>query len=113
MRTLIKPYLKVHLMALAFVLVSVGNASAVTYYSRTNNGMWKNPTTWSTVTYGNTTNTGTYPQRGDIVFIGNAYTINVDTNVVVTNLTIGQGVSGKLFFPSNTIRSITVNGNLT
>jgi hypothetical protein len=75
--------------------------------------MWKNPTTWSTVTYGNATNAGTYPQRGDIVFIGNAYTINVDTNVVVTNLTIGQGVSGKLLFPSNTVRSITVTGNLS
>lgn len=113
MRTLIQPYLKVHLMALAFVLVIVSESSAVTYYSRTNNGMWKNPTTWSTVTYGNATNAGTYPQRGDIVFIGNAYTINVDTNVLVTNLTIGQGVSGKLLFPSNTIRSISIAGNLT
>lgn len=113
MRTLIKPFLKVHFVALAFVLVSSMDATARTYYSRTNNGLWKNPTTWSTVTYGNATNLGTYPQRGDIVFIGNGYTINVDTNVVVANITIGQGVSGKILYPTNTVRSITVTGNLS
>ena len=52
-----------------------------TFYSR-QTGNWSDATTWSTVTYGDATNTsGTFPQSGDIVNIGNAaVTITVDAN---------------------------------
>ena len=68
------------LVALAFILLSF-DASAVTYYSRTNNGNWNVNSTWSTVAYGNATNTGTYPRPGDIANIGDGYTIYINASV--------------------------------
>ena len=36
-------------------------AHATVYYSKAASGNWTSSATWSTVTYGNATNTGTYP----------------------------------------------------
>jgi hypothetical protein len=113
MRTLIKPFLKVQLLALAFVLVSAVQVSARTYYSARNNGLWADPTSWSTVTYGSATNAGTYPQRGDIVFIGDGYTIIMSANAIIGNITVGQGTSGALMFSPFLAFTMTVAGNIT
>ena len=86
---------------------------STTYYSR-QNGNWNASTTWSTVTYGNATNAGTYPQAGDIVFIGDGHLIDLThTPNTVQDLTIGQGVSGILNYQSGTNTSLSVTGNLT
>ena len=98
---------------LLFFLISV-SGFATTYYSRTNGGNWNVATTWSTVTYGNATNsTGSYPQAGDVANIGNGYTIYINAAVNVATLNIGQGVSGVLEFKSTTNYTVTVSGNVT
>ena len=76
-------------------------------------GLWTNPTTWSTVTYGNATNTGTFPGAGDNVFIGDGYTIYFNTNGGCNNITIGQGASGALEFYNLAIYWMTVTGDIT
>lgn len=105
-------FLAAAIVALLF-LCSGHPASALTYYSRTNGGLWTNPTTWSTVTYGNATNTGTFPGAGDNVFIGDGYTIYFNTNGGCNNITIGQGASGALEFYNLAIYWMTVTGDIT
>ncbi len=100
------------LVILAFLFLSVPAFSA-TYYSRTNNGNWNVNTTWSTVAYGNATNTGTYPKAGDIANIGNGYTIFINASVGCATLNIGQGVSGILEYRSTANYVLTISGNIT
>lgn len=86
---------------------------ATTYYSRTNGGNWNVATTWSTVTYGNATNAGTFPQAGDVVNIGNGYTIYINAAISCATINIGQGVSGTLEFRSTSNYTVNVTGNIT
>lgn len=88
-------------------------SQATTYYSRTNLGNWTTNATWSTVGYGNATNTGTYPKAGDVANIGNGYTIYINAVVTCATLNIGQGTSGILEFKSTGNYSLTVTGNIT
>ncbi len=113
MKTLIKPFLKVNLLTLAFFLAFVVQASARNYYSAKNNGLWTDPTSWSTVTYGSPMNTGTYPLRGDVVFIGDGYTIYMNANALIASITVGQGTSGALFFSPYLAWTMTIAGTLT
>ncbi len=54
------------------------------------------------------------PGAGDNVTIGNGHTVNIDVAAVCNQLTIGQGgAASKLEFSGATIRSITVNSDLT
>ncbi len=85
---------------------------ATTYYSRTNGGNWNVNTTWSTVTYGNATNTGTYPKAGDIANIGNGYTIYINASVGCATINIGQGASGILEYRNTASYVLTVTGNI-
>ncbi len=87
-------------------------AMATTYYSRTNGGNWNVNATWSTVTYGNTTNTGTYPKAGDIANIGNGYTIYINANLSCATVNIGQGASGILEYRNTGAYTLTVTGNI-
>src|SRR4051812_16072469 len=64
------------------------SAFAITYYSRTS-GNWNAPASWSTVAYGNATNTGSFPQAGDIANIGNGHTIFISNNVSCATLNVG------------------------
>ena len=79
-----------------FTFLFSGTAHATTYYSRTSGGSWSSAATWSTVTYGNAINPGTFPQAGDIANIGNGYTVNINTAVNCATINVGQGVSGIL-----------------
>jgi len=97
------------LIALQFPLL----LSATTYYSRTNLGNWNVNATWSTVAYGNATNTGTYPKAGDVANIGDGYTIYINSSVTCATLNVGQGVSGILEFKSTGAYILSVTGNLT
>ena len=53
---------------MSLLLLLGTDASAITYYSR-QTGPWSVNSTWSTVGYGNATNTGTRPGPGDVVNI--------------------------------------------
>lgn len=66
-----------------------------TYYSR-QTGNWNASTTWSTVAYGNATNTGTFPAAGDIVNIGGAGGVDYTITVAVA------AACGSITFQSNT-----------
>ena len=96
-----------------FLLHACSSSWAITYYSRSASGYWTNPASWSTVTYGNATNTGAYPQKGDVVFIGDGHRIIMDMNAVCASVTVGQGLSGQLEFSDYLSFTMTIAGTLT
>lgn len=106
-------FFKMKLLTLALFLTACLPVRALDYYSTTNGGLWTNPATWSTVTYGNATNTGTYPQAGDNVYIGNGYVVLFNTNTNIANLFVGQGTSGELRYYNLAIYWLRVTGNVT
>lgn len=102
---------------LLFVLVLIFApviSQAATYYSRAN-AAWNVASTWSTVGYGGAAATS-FPVAGDIVFIGNGYTVTASgANVAFASLTID---AGGVFNPSGarTVTAstgITINGTYT
>lgn len=101
------------LLVTAIFLFAFNPAQGVNYYSRVNGGLWTAPASWSTVTYGNATNTGTYPQAGDNAYIGDGYLIYFNTNATVANIFVGQGGSGELQFYNLATYWLTVTGNIT
>ena len=98
------------LIAMFLCFHAIGQAR--TYYSRAS-GNWNVNSTWSTSGYGSPINLGTYPVAGDIVNIGNGYTINIASTSACAILNIGQGVSGILQYLSTGSYSLTVSSNLT
>lgn len=107
-----KKTLKQGLIALTLFLFT-SQAFAYTYYSRTNGGLWTSNTTWSTSGYGGFVNIGTYPKSGDIVYIGNGYTIYINASVNCASIIIGQGVSGNLEYRNTGSYSLFVSGSVT
>jgi hypothetical protein len=105
--------IKKNLQALAAVLLFAGVSStfATNYYTKAS-GNWNVPGTWSTIGYGNPTNSGTFPTGGDVAFIGDGYTVILTTNAAVGSVNVGQGVSGTLSFNTTLANSLTVSGNL-
>ncbi len=100
------------IFVLLLFLVSA-SSQAATYYSRTNGGNWNVNTTWSTVAYGNATNTGTFPQAGDVANIGDGYTLYINAAISCATINIGQGVSGVLEFKSTSNYTLNISGNIT
>jgi hypothetical protein len=96
-----------------FMLLVHYSATANTYYSTLNGGNWNAPATWSTVAYGNPVNAGTFPVAGDIVYIGDGDTVNINTSCSAASVTIGQGSSGLLQYQGTGAFTLTVTGNLT
>lgn len=114
--------LRTELLLALLLLASSGLFAQTTYYSRAN-GNWNSSGTWSTVNFGNPTNTGTFPVAGDIVLIGGVgFTVNIvgvpaacasidiadnsSLNVgqgltVSGATTIGSGASGSLLISSS------------
>lgn len=101
------------LVVTALFLFAFTDSKGANYYSRTSGGLWTNPATWSTVTYGNATNSGTYPQAGDNAYIGDGYIVYYNTNTTVANIFVGQGSSGELQFYNLAVYWLTVSGNIT
>ncbi len=85
---------------------------ALTYYTRAS-GNWNQNSTWSTNAYGSPINLGTFPVAGDIVYIGDGYTINITSNIACATLNVGQGISGTLQYMSAGVYSATISGNVT
>lgn len=101
------------LWLMVLLLSSYMNVNAVIYYSRTSGGNWTDNSTWSTVTYGNSTNTGTFPKSGDYAYIGNGYTIIVNANCTTSYLIVGQGSSGVLEYSDAGNYNMVVINNVT
>jgi hypothetical protein len=100
------------ILLLHLLMILVKEAGATTYYSRTS-GNWNASGSWSTVTYGDPTNAGTYPVSGDMVYIGDGHTILLTSSSVCAGLNIGQGTSGILEYPNFGTITLTVSGAVT
>ncbi len=89
------------------------NVSNILYYSR-QTGNWNSSSTWSTVTYANATNIGTFPVAGDVVNIGGgSFTITVNVNSACNSISYQSNVS---FSPVVTVSSgstLNVSGAIT
>lgn len=57
--------------------------------------------------------TAVLPVSSDNVLIPDSITVNVDQNVSIANLTIGQGISGSVRFSATAATILTVTGNIT
>ncbi len=100
-------------LALILIISAITVASATTYYSRAN-GNWNSSTTWSTVSYTSNTNAGTFPVAGDIVNIGNGFTVTVTVNAGCASITYDNTINSA----NNTITitsgiTLTVSGAIT
>ena len=84
------------------------------YYSR-QTGNWNTNTTWSTVTYNNATNLGTFPTTGDIAEIGggSALTITVTANAECAFINYQGGVNRDFTVSINSGITLDVTGTIT
>ncbi len=87
-------------------------SDAINYYSR-QSGLWSVNSSWSTVGHGSFINTGTYPAKGDVVFIGDGHNISMNVNSITASITVGQGTSGSLLYSNYLTFLMVVAGNLT
>lgn len=87
-------------------------SDAINYYSR-QSGLWSVNSSWSTVGHGSFINTGTYPTKGDVVFIGDGHNISMNVNSITASITVGQGTSGSLLYSNYLTFLMVVAGNLT
>lgn len=82
----------------------------VTYYSR-QSGNWATNTTWSTVSCGNATNTGSYPNNGDIAIVCGGHTVTITDSISISQLTV-TGANTTLRFNSDAWNeTLTVTGD--
>lgn len=88
---------------------SVLSANAATYYSRAS-GNWNSTTTWSTVGHGSSTNTGTYPVAGDLVYLA-SHTITLVADGACTSITVDAGYAATITVNSG--YTLTVSGAMT
>jgi hypothetical protein len=82
-----------------------------TYYSRIT-GNWNSNATWSLTSGGGAVGAGIFPVAGDIVYISNGHTINVNTNVAASSVTIDGGNATSTLTINGT-NTLTVTGNIT
>ena len=93
--------------------LAISSADATTYYSRTSGGNWTDNTSWSTVGYGNSTNSATFPKSGDNAYIGDGYTIVINAACTSSYVFVGQGSSGILEYSDAGNYSLVVINNIT
>ena len=86
---------KLSLFALLFMCIQF-STFGITYYTKAN-GNWNLNTTWSTVGFGNPINIGTFPIAGDIVNIGDGYSVNIAGNISCGTLNVGQDLSPGIY----------------
>lgn len=87
--------------------------SARQYFTR-QAGNWNAAASWSTVTYGNATNGGTFPGSNDDVFVGGGnFTTTVNVNSSCGTLTFESGAGNSPTVSINSGISLTVSGAVT
>ena len=100
-------------LSLYVILLAINfKSDARVYYSRPVSGNWNSAASWSTLTYGSATNSGTFPVAGDTALIGDGYSITVNTGCACSYLQIGQGTSGIVTFNTSGNRTLTVSGDI-
>jgi len=95
--------------------ITPGSAASDFYRTRTS-GNWSSVSTWeSSADNVNWQNASAVPDNIlTPVTISNGHTVTVNQDAVMSNLTVGQGVSGILQYENTTtFRLLTVNGNVT
>ncbi|MBN4071467.1 hypothetical protein JYT72_03035, partial [Crocinitomix catalasitica] len=99
-------------LIVCIILFSSTDAFSIIYYSA-GNGDWNDPGNWSTVTFDDGTNTGTYPQAGDIAFIRarSIDAVNQDNECATLTIYSGAGNDSELFIENG--YTLTVTGDLT
>jgi len=100
-------------IATVAVILFFTSVKANTFYSKAN-AAWNVNTTWSNVGYGGADATG-FPVSGDIVNIGNGYTISASANATCASLTIDAGgtLTPTGTATVNATTGITINGTYT
>ena len=88
-------------------LLSIGLVSSTAWAGITYISTASGP--WSTMVW----NPVGVPGAGDDVIIADGNTVVIDQAVSITNLTVGQGLSGKLTFDGVAARAVSLTGNLT
>lgn len=83
------------------------NVTNTIYYAR-QTGNWNVAASWSTVDYGNATNTGTFPSTGDIARIGGGFTTTVTANADCSFVEFETGAGNTNTLTINTGVSLTV-----
>jgi hypothetical protein len=109
-----KSWLRSQKLSISMLLLLFAGTSgyATTYFSRAS-GNWNANSSWSTVNYGNATNTGTFPKTGDIANIGNGHTVYINASVNCATLNVGQGTSGTIEYLSPANYFMNITGNVT
>ncbi|MCU0429883.1 MAG: autotransporter-associated beta strand repeat-containing protein, partial [Cytophagaceae bacterium] len=95
------------LLVLVFaILIAHSNTYAqITYYSRSS-GDWNDPAVWSTVSCGDPTNTGTFPNLFDNAVVCSSHTITINVNSNISNLTIQSG--GAVLYTNSASRLLKI-----
>jgi hypothetical protein len=78
-------------------------ATASSYTSTASGGLWSQGATWVG---------GNVPGAGDNAIIADGATVTIDVSPTVTNLTVGQGVSGILAYTATAAQTLTVIGDV-
>ena len=99
--------------SLLLLIFMATQSGAKVYYTRSATGNWNASSSWSTVTYGNATNTGTIPGVNDTALIGDAHTIMINTTLSVCSVSVGQGTSGILQYSNGGTYTMTVTNNVS
>lgn len=93
------------LLTIIFSLLLAGNTFATDYYQR-QSGNWNSSSTWTTSNaWLSTSNTGTYPQAGDNVYIYN------NGNLATITLTADAQCANLIFYNSSTSGCVIAMGN--
>lgn len=98
--------------ATATGILTVATKGPTIYYSR-QTGPWNSNTTWSTVTYGNATNLGTFPVAGDVVNVGGGdFIITVNVNSACASLNYQEGTGNSSTVTINAATTLDVSGQI-
>ncbi|MDV3310007.1 MAG: T9SS type A sorting domain-containing protein [Cyclobacteriaceae bacterium] len=95
-----------------FITLTV-SSFAVTYYTYVNggsSGFWNNAGTWTTDPSGMSLTGSAVPGNGDVVYILNGYTVNLNANVTTTNLSINILNGGVLNLSTYTFGTLNALG---
>jgi Secretion system C-terminal sorting domain len=82
------------------------------YFTR-QTGNWNVNTTWSTVTFGNATNAGTFPVAGDDANIGGNVTTTVTAAAAAGSLSFQSGTNNTNLLQINSGITLAVSGGIT
>jgi hypothetical protein len=99
------------ILASALILLGGATWAQTTYFTR-QTGDWNQTTTWSTVAFGDPTNTGTFPVAGDIVNVGGGVTVTVTAPAACASLSF-TSTAGNHSVVISSANALAVSGAIT